>query len=96
MADATVRLSSTQSQHLIELYHGHDALWNILCSPQYKDRNVRYAAYIYYFCSAWIRRGNHYQAVRERSIREVCYCLLWTVTVTVGCFWDVRVIPSTN
>ena len=39
MADATVRLSSTQSPHLIELYHGHDA-----CSPQYKDRNVRYAA----------------------------------------------------
>ena len=29
MADATVRLSSTQSPHLIELYHGHDALWNI-------------------------------------------------------------------
>ena len=45
MADATVRLSSTQSLHLIELYHGHDALWNI-CSPQYKDRNVRNAAYI--------------------------------------------------
>ena len=40
MADATVRLSSTQSPHLIELYHDHDALWNI-CSPQYKDRNVR-------------------------------------------------------
>ena len=40
MAGATVRLSSTQSPHLIELYHGHDALWNI-CSPQYKDRNVR-------------------------------------------------------
>ena len=39
MADATVRLSSKQSLHLIELYHGHDALWNI-CSPQDKDRNV--------------------------------------------------------
>ena len=45
MADTTVRLSSTRSLHLIELYHGHDALWNI-CSPQYKDRNVRNAAYI--------------------------------------------------
>ena len=45
MADATVRLSSTQSLHLIELYHGHDALWNI-CSPQYKDRSVRNVAYI--------------------------------------------------
>ena len=34
----------------------------------------------------------------QGAIREVCYCLLWTVTVTVivGCFWDVRVIPSTN
>ena len=69
MADATVRLSSTQSPHLIELYHGHDA-----CSPQYKDRNVRYAAYMYYVCSAWIRRGNHYQAVRERSVKFAIVC----------------------
>ena len=74
MADAAVRLSSTQSTHLIELYHGHDALWNI-CSPQYTDRNVRlYAAYIYYFCSAWIRRGNHYQAARERSVKFAIVC----------------------
>ena len=61
MADATVRLSSTQSLHLIELYHGHDALWNI-CSPQYKDRNVRNAAYI--SVQLGIRRDNHDQAVR--------------------------------
>ena len=46
MADATVRLSSTQSPHLIELYHGHDALWTIIiCSPQYKDRNVHEVCY---------------------------------------------------
>ena len=45
MVDATVRFSSKQSLHSIELYHGHDALWNI-CSPQSKDRNVRNAAYI--------------------------------------------------
>ena len=45
MADATVRLSSAQSLQLIELYHGHDSLWNT-CSPQYKDRNVRNAAYV--------------------------------------------------
>ena len=41
---------------------------------QHKDRNVRYAAYIYYFCSAWIRRGNHYQAVRERSVKFAIVC----------------------
>ena len=45
MADTTIRLSRTQSLHLIELYHGHTALWNI-CSPQYKDRNVQNTAYI--------------------------------------------------
>ena len=30
MVDATVCLSSTQSPHLLELYHGHDALWNVV------------------------------------------------------------------
>ena len=28
----------------------------------------------YYFCSAWIRRGNHYQAVRERSVKFAIIC----------------------
>ena len=66
MADTTVRLSSTQSLHLIELYHGHDALWNI-CSPQYNDRNVRNAAYIQ-------RRGNDFSRGWSSLVCDPTFC----------------------
>ena len=71
-----------------------------ICSPQYKDRNVRNAAYISVQLgleeAITIKlSGRHID--KEQSVKfAIVVGHTVTVTVIVGCFWDVRVIPSTH
>jgi len=45
MADSVIgRLSATESEYLIDLYHSQECLWNVM-SQNYKNRIHRAAAY---------------------------------------------------